>query len=139
MSFVPRTIETRIATMTLAEPGFIVQRFRKGTKIDLPGFRENRDARSALSQGAPCVMLSIIPKDMDFDIGVTGVDHFAPERGLDTLRALAVVVQDNMAEMVSKLYFSYFPQVFHTLVTDDEQEAHAWLKGQLAGLMAGRS
>jgi hypothetical protein len=139
MSFVPCTIETRIATMTLAEPGFIIQRFRKGTRIDVAGFQENREARSALSQGVTCVMLSIIPKDMDFDVSVTGVDHFAPERGRDTLRALAVVVQDNMAEMVSKLYFSYFPQVFRTKVTDDEEEAHAWLKGQMAELLEGRN
>ena len=76
-------------------------------------------------------MLSIIPKDMDFDVSVTGVDHFAPERGHDTLRALAVVVHDNMAEMVTKLFFSYFPTVFRTKVFDGEAEARSWLKEQL--------
>lgn len=134
MSFTPRTIETRIASMTLAGPGFIIQRFREGTRIDLPGFQENREARFALANGVTCVMLSIIPKDMDFDVNVTNVDHFAPERGQDTLSAVAVVVADNMAEMVSKLYFSYFPQVFRTKVTDNEEEARAWLEVQMVEL-----
>jgi len=87
-----------------------------------------------LANGVTCVMLSIIPKDMDFDVNVTNVDHFAPERGQDTLSAVAVVVADNMAEMVSKLYFSYFPQVFRTKVTDNEEEARAWLEVQMVEL-----
>jgi hypothetical protein len=135
MSFRSRIIETRIATMSLVAPGIIEQRFREGARIDLAGFQENKEARSELSAGLTCVMLSIIPKDMDFDVGVTGVDHFASERGQDTLRALVVVVQDNMAEMVTKLYFSYFPQVFRTKVTDSEDEARAWLVEQQLELL----
>ena len=94
MSFEPRSIETRIATITLASPGFIEQRYRLGERIDLAGFAENKHARFELAEGMPCVMLSVIPRDMDFDVSVTGVDHFAPERDQDTLRALAVVVKD---------------------------------------------
>lgn len=130
MSFSLRTIETRIATMSLDAPGFIVQRFREGARIDLQGFAENKRARFALADGITCVMLSIIPKDMDFDVSVTNVDHFGPEREQDTLRALAVVVNDNMAEMVTKLYFSYFPTVFRTKVFDQEEEARTWLMAQ---------
>lgn len=131
MSFLPRVIETRIATMRLVEPGFIEQRYRTGERIDLPGFAENKKARFELMAGETCVMLSIIPKDMDFDVSVTGVDHFAPEREQDTLKALAVVVNDNMAEMVTKLFFSYFPTVFRTNVMSNEIEARAWLKEQM--------
>jgi hypothetical protein len=131
MSFEPRSIETRIATITLASPGFIEQRYRLGERIDLAGFAENKRARFELAEGMPCVMLSIIPRDMDFDVSVTGVDHFAAERDQDTLRALAVVVKDNMSEMVTKLFFSYFPTVFRTRVFDDEEEARTWLKNQL--------
>jgi len=131
MSFEPRTIETRIASVTLVSPGYIEQRYRLGERIDLKGFAENKRARFELAEGMPCVMLSIIPKDMDFDVSVTGVDHFGAERELDTLRALAVVVQDNMAEMVTKLFFSYFPTVFRTRVFDHEEEARQWLKTQL--------
>lgn len=131
MSFVPRVIETRIARMSLVEPGFIEQRFRSGERIDLPGFAENKKARFELMNGDTCVMLSVIPKDMDFDVSVTGVDHFAPERGRDTLRALAVVVNDNMSEMVTKLFFSYFPTVFRTKVMSSESEARSWLEQQV--------
>ncbi len=131
MSNFPRTIETRIATMSLVAPGFIEQRFRLGARIDLAGFKENKEARFTLADGVTCVMLSVIPKDMDFDVNITTVDHFAPERGLDTLQALAVVVQDNMSEMVAKLFFSYFPQVFRTKVMDNEEEARVWLQQQM--------
>lgn len=134
MEFAPRTIETKIATMALVARGFIEQRFRSGTRIDLPGFAENKQARFELMAGETCAMLSIIPKDMDFDVSVTSVDHFGPERGGDTLKALAVVVNDNMAEMVTKLFFSYFPTVFRTHVFDNEEEARSWLKEQLVEL-----
>lgn len=132
MRFQPRSIETRIATVTLVRPGLIEQRYRHGERIDLPGFAENKRARLDLAGGRPCVMLSIIPRDMDFDMEVTGVDHFGPERGQDTLRALAVVVHDSMAEMVTKLFFTYFPTVFRTQVFNEEAEARRWLQQQLA-------
>jgi hypothetical protein len=131
MTFVPRIIETRIATMSLVEPNLIEQRFRAGERIDLAGFAENKEARFDLMAGETCAMLSIIPRDMDFDVSVTSSDHFGPERGQDTLRALAVVVNDNMAEMVTKLFFSYFPTVFRTKVFDTEDEARSWLKEQM--------
>lgn len=120
--------------MSLVEPGYIIQRFKEGARIDLPGFAENKRARFDLADGRTCVMLSILPRDMDFDVGVTRVDHFGPERGEDTLRALAVVVNDNMAEMVTKLYFSYFPTVFRTKVVDSEEEGRTWLHAQLVEL-----
>lgn len=132
MSFQPRSIATRIATITLVRPGFLEQRYHPGERIDLPGFAENKRARLELTQGMPCVMLSIIPRDMDFDMEVTAVDHFGPERGQDTLRALAVVVHDSMAEMVTKLFFTYFPTVFRTQVFNQETEARRWLEQQLA-------
>jgi len=131
MSDFPRTIETRIATMSLVAHGFIEQRFRLGARIDLAGFAENKKARFELADGVTCVMLSVIPKDMDFDVSVTTKDHFGPERGMDTLQALAVVVQDNMSEMVTKLFFSYFPQVFRTKVMDNEDDARMWLQQQM--------
>ena len=117
--------------MSLVAPGFIEQRFRLGARIDLAGFAENKKARFELADGVTCVMLSVIPKDMDFDVSVTTKDHFAPERGMDTLQALAVVVQDNMSEMVTKLFFSYFPQVFRTKVMDNEDDARLWLQQQM--------
>ncbi len=132
MPFTARSIETRIATITLVAPGFLEQRYHPGERIDLAGFAENKRARFALAEGRPCVMLSIIPSDMDFDMNVTGVDHFGPERDQDSLRALAVVVHDSMAEMVTKLFFTYFPTVFRARVFGEEAEARRWLQQQLA-------
>jgi len=127
MATYPRTIETRLATMTMVEPGYLEQRFRPNIRIDLTGFEENRKARFALAGEEPCVMLSIFPQEIDFDVQITSSDHFAPERGKETLTALAVVANDSMFEMVSRLYFAYFPQVFNTRVFSSEQEARNWL------------
>lgn len=124
----PRTIETRLATMTMVEPGFLEQRFRPNVRIDLAGFQENKEARFALSGDQPCAMLSIFPHDIDFDVQITSSDHFAPERGKETLTALAVVAQDSMVEMVSRLYFSYFPQDFNIRVFNNEPNALNWLR-----------
>lgn len=132
MPFSARIIETRIATMALVDEGFIEQRFKSGERVDLAGFAENKAARYELAGELPHVMLSVIPRDMDFDVSVTRVDHFAPERDRDLLRALAVVVNDNMSEMVTKLFFSYFPTVFHTQVFSDEASARVWLHAQVA-------
>ena len=124
----PRTIETRLATMTMVEAGLLLQRFRENVRIDLPGFQENKEARFTLSGDEPCAMLSVFPREIDFDVRITSSDHFAPERGKETLTALAVVAQDSMVEMVSRLYFSYFPQVFNARVFNNEQSALNWLR-----------
>lgn len=127
MATYPRTIETRLATMTMVEPGYLEQRFRPNIRIDLAGFEENRKARFTLAGDEPCVMLSVFPQEIDFDVQITSSDHFAPERGKETLIALAVVANDSMFEMVSRLYFAYFPQVFNTRVFSSEQDARNWL------------
>lgn len=124
----PRTIETRLATMTMVEPGLLEQRFRPNVRIDLPGFQENKVARFELSGDQPCAMLSVFPYDIDFDVRITSSDHFAPERGRETLTALAVVAHDSMVEMVSRLYFSYFPQDFTIRIFNNEENALNWLR-----------
>ena len=105
----------------------VTTRIRSGVTIDRKGFEENRIARLDLGGDGPYVMLSVLPAAMDFDLGVTTNDHFLPERDKSGLRALAVVVNDSMGEAIAKLYFSYFPQLFHTRVFHGEQEARAWL------------
>ena len=125
-----KSIVTHLAVMTLFEPGWVEQRFHPGARLDLIGFKENRDARFSLTGGSPHVMLSVMPSNIDFDVQVTAVDHFAPERGTESLMALAVVAQDNVAEMVTKLYFSYFPPEFRFRIFAAEPEARAWLIDQ---------
>ncbi len=132
MAQVMRTIETRLATMSLVEPGLIVQRFREGAKLDRPGFEENRKARAELSAGGRHAMLSVFPKDIDFELEITTRDHFQPERERNTLVALAVVAHDTLATSLSKLFFSYYPQVFDTAMFEGEVEALVWLRDKLA-------
>lgn len=127
MSFAQRTIETRVATMSLTAPGFIVQRFRSDVMVDRAGFEENRVARLDLAGGGAYVMLSILPEGLDFNLEVTTADHFEPERGETSMQALAVVAMDSMGEAIAKLYFSYFPQVFATRIFNSESDARTWL------------
>ncbi|MBK9175124.1 MAG: STAS/SEC14 domain-containing protein [Flavobacteriales bacterium] len=127
MTFAPRTIETRCASMSLTAPGFIEQRFRNDVTIDRAGFEENRRARHELGGSGPYVMLTFFPEGMDFDLGVTTTDHFQPERGSSGLSSLAVVARDSMGEAIAKLYFSYFPPHFNARVFKSEADARAWL------------
>lgn len=124
----PQRVETRLTTMDLIEDGLVVQRYREGVKIDRAGFEENRRARLELVQGRPHAMLSIFPADIDFELEVTTNDHFGPEREQGTLVALAVVANDTLAASLSRLFFTYYPQVFRTGVFTSEEEALAWLR-----------
>lgn len=112
--------------MSLTAPGRLEQRFHSGAKLDPDGFAENKTARFELCGDEPYLMLTVFPKDIDFELRVTTSDHFAPERGKDALQALAIVALDNVAEMVTKLYFSYFPQLFRIRVFTEEADARSW-------------
>jgi hypothetical protein len=114
--------------MELVEDGLVVQRYREGVKIDRAGLEENRQARLELVQGWPHAMLSVFPPDIDFELQVTTTDHFGPERAQGTLVALAIVANDTLAASLSRIFFTYFPQVFRTGVFTDEEEALAWLR-----------
>lgn len=116
--------------MALTAPGFIEQRFLSDVTIDRAGFEENRIVRQELGGRDPYVMLSFLPEGMDFELAVTSRDHFEPERGQISMRALAVVVGDAMGEAIAKLYFSYFPTEFPARVFHDEREAREWLSAQ---------
>lgn len=124
----PPRVETRLTTMELVEDGLVVQRYREGVKIDRAGFEENRTARLGLVQGRPHAMLSVFPADIDFELEVTTTDHFGPEREQGTLVALAVVANDTLAASLSRIFFTYYPQVFRTAVFTDEAVALAWLR-----------
>lgn len=128
MAFIPRTIQTRCATMALIAPGYIEQRFRNDVTLDRLGFEENRRVRAELGGQGPYVMHTIIPEGIDFELDITMQNHFAPERGRSGLVALAVTASDAMGEAVAKLYFSYFPPDFQIKVFSTEAQAKAWLE-----------
>jgi hypothetical protein len=80
-------------------------------------------------------MLTVLPSDATFDMGVMRSDMFQYDGLRANIRAIAVVAPTAMAEMVMKLYFGYFPQVFRTQVFSREPEARAWLEQQLAATL----
>ena len=122
-----RTIETKLATMSLVAPGYIEQRFRVGVAMDREGFEENRQVRHMLGGAAPYVMLSVIPEGVDFQLDVVTIDHFGMEPEGSGLSALAVVAGDNLLTSITHLFFKYFPPSFPARVFNNEAGAQAWL------------
>lgn len=126
-----RTIETRLAQMTLVEPGLIEQRFRSGITLDREGLEENRRARQELSGGGPHVMMSVFPEDVDFQLSVISEDHFAPDKEPPGLKALALVTAGQFTTGLAAIVFKYFPPQFPASTMGSEEEARAWLRGYL--------
>jgi hypothetical protein len=127
VTFTQLSIETSIATMTLVEPDYVVQRFREGSKLDRPGFEENRRVRQELKPANPYVMLSILPEDLDFELNIIATDHFGAAQEVEGLAALAVVAHGQMAQGVTAIFFKYFPPKFPARIFSNEEEARDWL------------
>lgn len=125
-----RSIPTRLAIMSLVEPGFIEQRFRQGVKLDREGFEENRVARHALAGEDSYVMLSTLPEDIDFELSVLGTDHFGAAEEIEGLSALAVVAHGQLAQGVTAIFFKYFPPQFPARIFSNAVDARAWLMEQ---------
>lgn len=126
----PRSIPTRLAIMSLVEPGFIEQRFREGVKLDREGFEENRVARHTLAGETTYVMLSTLPEDIDFELNVLGTDHFGAAEEIEGLSALAVVAHGQLTQGVTAIFFKYFPPQFPARIFNNEVDARAWLMEQ---------
>ncbi len=130
-----KTCDTTLAVVVQVRPDLLEVRFKEGIKMDLAGIEEISAARQSLFSGSGrygCI--SLIPEDADFELSASRVDHFAHTQ--DGLMALAVVARGAMLEMMTKLYFSYFPQRFRLFATSDEGEARQWMDGQLTGVPA---
>lgn len=125
-----RSIPTRLATMSLMEPGFIEQRFHEGVKLDRAGFEENRAVRHALAGSEPYVMLSIIPEEIDFELNIVSTDHFGAEEEIAGLTALAVVAHGQLVQGVTAIFFKYFPPQFPARIFSAEAPAREWLMEQ---------
>ncbi len=75
--------------------------------------------------------LTFIPESVDYRMETMQVDMGKADRAESQILATAVVARASMIELMTKLYFSYFPQLQRILVTDDEQEARTWVEEQL--------
>lgn len=131
MTLEPSERTTDIATLTRVRPDFLEVHYRAGCVLSSVGVAEVQVARRDLMGNSPYGMLSIIPEDVDFELGAMNVDHMMQDRREGLLLAIAVVARANMIQMILKLYFSYFPQMNRILVTDKEAEARSWLITQM--------
>jgi hypothetical protein len=72
-------------------------------------------------------LLLVIPPSAELELAVLGRDHFRENDGVQGLMAVATVASDMMHEMLSGLFFAYFPQDFPSRVLGSESVARAWL------------
>lgn len=128
--FEERRFETRVATIVQRRPDLMEIHYRSGCTLDMPGVREIHEVRARIFD-RPYGSISLIPDDVDFQLDITLEDHYSNLRGKDLLVAWAVVARGTMLEMIAKLYFSYFPQTFPVLASNNEQEVRAWMDMQL--------
>jgi hypothetical protein len=126
-----QTAETRLAHIVRVRPDLMEIRYKPGVTMDMAGVKEIHETRKRLFGDHPYASLSLIPDDVDFELAITQQDHYAVNRPKDPLLAWAVVARGAMLDMIAKLYFSYFPQTFPVLTTNDEAEARAWIAAQL--------
>lgn len=99
--------------------------------FDPKSVAEVQDKRREVMGNRPYATLTLIPEDVDFNLETMRQDQGQPDRTQSQLLASAVVARSSMIEMLTKLYFSYYPQLHRILVTDDERTAREWLEQQL--------
>src|SRR4029450_4035789 len=110
---------TSIARLTRVRPDLVEIRYDAGCTLGGPELAEVQEARRELMGDRPYATLTIIPGDVDFQLAAMNGDHAKVNRSQGLLIATAVVCRANMIEMLTKLYFSYFPQMHRVHVTDD--------------------
>ena len=130
MTIEHRETRTSIAHLTRVRPDYLEVVYHPGGKLSTASLKEVREARRELMGDKPYAMFSILPDDIDFELGAMSVDHLADDRRDGNILAIAVVTRTNMIGMILKLYFSYYPLLTRLLVTDKEAEARAWMDAQ---------
>lgn len=125
--------DTVDATVERASPRRVVIRFRPGTQIGVSGLADIFEQRKRLQGADPVSLLVVLPQDAQLDIAVRGDDQFARNEGADGLIAMATVAGGGINEVLTNLFFAYFPQGFPNRVFGSEPEAAEWLDGMEAG------
>lgn len=131
MTIVPDERDTSLARLIRVRSDLVEIHYKPGCVMAPKPLADVQDARRELMGNRPYGSLTIIPEDMDFQLDAMRTDHAAADRSQGLLIATAVVCRANMIEMMVKLYFSYFPQLHRIRVTDDEDDARAWLLAQM--------
>ena len=135
MTIEPREYDTAIATLVRVRTDLVEVHYKPGCILAIPQMTEVQAMRRRIMGATPYGMITFIPEDVDFELPSMQVDHLETDRKKGQVIATAVVARAHMIEMLVKLYFSYFPQLHRVRVTDNEQEARAWLDAQLGESM----
>ena len=131
MTLGPREYRTAIATLRVVNPHWIEIHYDEGAMFQTDNVAEVQAKRRGLMGAKPYVTLTIIPRDVDYNMNAMSKDHGKGDHGEGLLLATAVVAKASMIEMLTRLYFSSYPQLQRTLVTHDEAIARSWLHEQL--------
>ena len=131
MTIEPQEHHASIATLIVAAPQLLEIHYHDGIVFDLKNVAEVQMLRRKVMGTRAYATLTIIPEDVDYRMETMQVDQGKVDRAESQILATAVVAKASMIELMTKLYFSYFPQLQRILVTDDEAEARTWLAAQL--------
>ena|SRR5690606_24940817 len=131
MSLQPGEHRTSIATLRLVTDQLIEIHYDAGIVFSLKAVAEVQEKRRALMGDSAYATLTLIPEDVDYQLDTMTRDQSLPDRPENRVLASAVVAKASMIQLLTKLYFSYFPQLQRIFVTDDEDAARAWLQQQL--------
>ncbi len=131
MTLEPREYETGIATLIVINRELVEIHYKPGIVFDPKSVAEVQDKRREVMGNRPYATLTLIPEDVDFNLETMRQDQGQRDRTQSQLLASAVVARSSMIEMLTKLYFSYYPQLHRILVSDDERTAREWLEQQL--------
>lgn len=126
---------TPLADLTLVTPERVEVRFKPAVFINAVGIAAIMQERVKLCGTDPIAIMMVLPPDAELDLAVMAADHYKANRSTDGLKAVAIVAESSMSELLVKLYFAYFPQGFPTRIFQQEDEARAWLD---AGFDAGQ-
>lgn len=126
--------DTPFATLERVGPFLIEIRFKSQAIVNPDGMKEIHETRWRIFKGAPHVVLSLIPQDLEVDLDPVSVDTHAHRRMNDGLRAAALVATGAIAETVAKLYYAYYPPHFNLPVSPNEQAARDRVAAQVAAI-----
>ncbi|MCC7501313.1 MAG: STAS/SEC14 domain-containing protein [Flavobacteriales bacterium] len=123
---------TPLADLTHVSPGRVEVRFKPAVFINAAGIAAIMQERVKLCGVAPIAIMLVLPPDAELDLAVMSADHYKANRSTDGLKAVAIVAESSMSELLVKLYFAYFPQGFPTRIFLQEDEAKAWLDAEFS-------
>ena len=125
-------MELPIAVLRHVRADLVEVRYKEGVVITPNGLHGIHEAHKRFCWNVPHALLYIIPASVGYE--VESMQQAYWDKGADPIVAMAVAAGSAEIQMMSRLYFTYFPQLFPTLVTNDREEALAWLEAQLAEL-----